>query len=44
MKFLSSFVFLFIINSTSILGAGFPASYYEVTNIKEQKEFFFSHL
>ena len=44
MKPISSFIFFLVITSTSILGAGFPASYYEVTNIKEQKEIFFSHL
>ncbi|RDX34205.1 mannosyl-glycoprotein endo-beta-N-acetylglucosamidase [Arcobacter sp. HD9-500m-PIT-SAG03] len=44
MKLISSFLFLFIINSTSILGAGFPASYYEITNTKEQKEVFFNLL
>jgi len=44
MKLKFTFVSIFILSITSLLGAGFPASYYEIKNIKKQKEFFLTHL
>ena len=44
MKSIVSFVFFFIIVNISVFATGFPASYYEISNSKEQQETFFSHL
>jgi len=44
MKRVVVILLLFTLFSTSLSGAGFPASYYKITNTTKQKEIFFNHL